>query len=206
MRILVTGTSSGLGKALTETSEHKIFSHNRGTESCDLSGDLNIPDFIPKFKDFLVKNSIQVLVNNAAIYEKKSILDMPLENIELMIRTNLTSPILLTKVAIQHFKNIGGGLIVNINSLAGKNGSPDESIYTATKFGLRGFSNSIRYEVKQYNIKILDVYLGAMNSKMTAHRKDQKSLINPSEVGKIILQAVDEFESFEVSEIEIRRR
>ena len=206
MKILITGSTSGLGKAMSENTQHEIFCHTRDSSDSELSGDLKSPSFIPKFSNFLLKNSIQVLINNAAIYEKKSILDMDVDNIELMIRTNLTTPILLTKFALQHFKNIGGGLIVNINSLAGKNSSPDESIYSATKFGLKGFSNSIRFEVKPYNIKILDIYLGAMNTKMTKHRADQELLIDPDDVSKIILNLIDENKTFEVSEIEIRRK
>ena len=206
MKILITGSSSGLGKAMAENKQHKIFCHTRDSSNSELNGDINSLNFIPKFNDFLLKNAIQVLVNNAAIYEQKSILDMEVENIELMIRTNLTTPILLTKFALQHFKNIGGGLIVNINSLAGKNSSLNESIYSATKFGLKGFSNSIRFEVKPYNIKILDIYLGAMNTKMTIHRADQELLIDPAEVSKIILSMIDENKTFEVSEIEIRRK
>ena len=206
MKILITGSSSGLGKAMAVDNQHEIYCHTRDAKDSELNGDINSPSFIPKFNDFLVKNKIQVLVNNAAIYEKKSILDMEIENIELMIRTNLTTPIVLTKFALQHFKNIGGGTVVNINSLAGKNSSPDESVYSATKFGLRGFSNSIRYEVKPNNIKILDIYLGAMSTKMTVDRVDRDLLINPAEVSKIILSLIADNKTFGVSEIEIRRK
>jgi short-subunit dehydrogenase len=209
MKILVTGCSSGLGKELIKIKKYEMFAHYRRLDNPSVNhlvGDINDKNFSDVFQNFLSSHSINVLINNAAIYRKQSILDMAKKDIELLIDTNLFSPILLSQIAISHFKQIGGGLIVNINSLAGKNGSPGESIYSATKFGLRGFSNSIRYEVREFGVNILDVYLGGMQTRMTDGRSDQDTLIDPREAAETLLKVIEDYESLNLTEMEIRKK
>jgi short-subunit dehydrogenase len=209
MKILVTGCSSGLGRELIYNEKHEMFAHFRKLEKPSVNqlvGDINDEIFIENFRNFLSLHSINVLVNNVAIYDKQPVTEMTRSEVALAINTNLLAPILLTQAAITHFKELGGGLIVNINSLAGKQGSPGESIYTASKFGLRGFSNAIRYEVKDFGIHILDVYLGGMRTRMTKNRSDQDTLIDPNEAAVAILKIVDDYKSLNITELEIRKK
>ena len=149
---------------------------------------------------------INVLINNVGIYKKEPLLDTTREDIELTFKTNLLAPIFLTQLAVSHFKELGGGLVVNINSLAGKSGSPGESIYSASKFGLRGFSNAIRYEVRDFGVYILDVYLGGMKTRMTEDRSDYDTLIDSKEASQTILKLIDEYRSLNITELEIRKK
>jgi len=209
MKILVTGCSSGLGKELIKSEAHEMFGHFRNLENPSLNqlvGDVNDEGFVDDFRNFLSLHSINVLVNNVAIYNKQPLIEMTSEEIALSINSNLISPIFLTQAAVAHFMELGGGLVVNINSLAGKQGSPGESIYSASKFGLRGFSNSIRYEVKDFGIHVLDVYLGGMRTRMTKNRSDQDSLIDPSEAATTILKMIDNYKSLNITELEIRKK
>ena len=209
MKILVTGCSSGLGREMIENDKHEMFGHYRHFDNpsqSQLVGDVNSDSFLGTFSEFISFHSINVLINNVGVYRKQSLIDATREDIQLTIQTNLLAPIFLTQLAVSHFKELGGGLIVNVNSLAGKSGSPGESIYSASKFGLRGFSNAIRYEVKDFGIYILDIYLGGMKTRMTEGRSDYTTLIDPKEASEAILKLIDEYESLNLTELEIRKK
>lgn len=197
MKVLITGASSGLGQCLAG-----VF-HARGHELV-LSGRKALPDLpgarriygdireggtLAEFSGL----NIDIFVNNAAWYPPKGRLeDLTPRDTEAAVRTNLIAP-------IQILQSVGPvKLLVNINSLAGKNPNSLEAVYCATKFGLRGFSESLRAG----GMRTLDVYLGAMRTPMTKWRIDHKSLMNPEDVALSIYQAVfPAVESLRVSEL-----
>jgi short-subunit dehydrogenase len=98
------------------------------------------------------------------------------------------------------------GTIVNINSVAGKNIAPNEAIYSASKHALTGFFKSFRLEAAVRGIRVLDVFLGAMQTRMMAHREDYAKLINPKEAAAAIFQAATTtYKSLQVEELTIGR-
>ena len=114
----------------------------------------------------LKKKDISVLINNAAI----TCPGLPLEELSDkkivdMITLNMIATIKLTRRIYSFFLEKDGGTIININSIVGLEPKKDRTIYCASKFGLRGFSESLRLESKGSNIKIMDVYLSKVKTR-----------------------------------------
>ena len=197
--ILITGCSSGLGQALfNNVWEHDFlnpFGHYR-TEDGDphaLIGDITDSDFPEKLDDHIRKNKIDCFINNAGVYEGD------------IIGTNLGSQIRMLQVVYKYFLEREKGRIININSVAGLYPSANESIYCASKFGLKGFSKSIQLEAVGTGIEITDVYLGGVQTRMTQDRDNYDDLMRPEDIAECIIDLANT-KTFYVNEITLRRR
>lgn len=208
--ILITGCGSGLGNSLVKKSSKypvKIFCHYKSKGPYNsLIGDINDRNFLNNLSEYLLKNNINVYINNAAIYLNKFFIECSDDEIEKLISTNLTSQILILKRVFNFFKQKQSGLIVNINSLAGLYPSAKESIYCASKFGLYGFSKSLQLESIDDKIEIIDVFPGAMKTKMTQDRDNYKSFMNPDDVAETIFNAIVNNQENLINEMIIRRK
>jgi short-subunit dehydrogenase len=148
-RVLITGCSSGLGFHLANKFEdegHFVFRHE-GRKHFDLTN----ADEVEKLSHEANKLEVDVLVNNAAIVCPNILLEEYDDDlINSMIEVNLKAPILLVKSLLANLKGV-----ININSMVGLEVKTPRTLYSATKWGLRGFSNSFKVE---NNIQVLDVY------------------------------------------------
>jgi len=206
--IFITGCGSGLGKTLLEYSKNydcKVFAHYKSSQN-DFSGDITQKDFLNKLPNILFENDIDVFINNAGIYTNDFLVNTPDEQIENIITTNLTSQILITKRVVKYFKTKKTGLILNVNSLAGKIPSAKESIYCASKSGLYSFSKSLQLELLYDNIHIVDLFPGAMKTKMTEYRNNYESLIETKDISEIIFDIIFKHKNIHVNELVIRRK
>ena len=178
--ILITGCSSGLGHALFnkvwEDDNLNPFGHYR-TEDGDphaLIGDITDSDFPEKLDNHIRKNKIDCFINNAGVYEGD------------IIDTNLGSQIRMLQVVYKYFLQKEKGRIININSVAGLYPSANESIYCASKFGLKGFSKSIQLEAVGTGIEVTDVYLGGVRTRMTEDRDNYEDLMRPEDISCLL--------------------
>jgi len=210
--IMITGCGSGLGESLVKRSVHypvSIFPHYRNNyknfESRCIYGDINDPDFLDVLSEKLEQYNIDVFINNAAVYSSGSLIDISDEEIKNTITTNLISQILLLKRVYLYFNKKKFGMIININSLAGINPSKNESIYCASKFGLNGFSKSLQLESIDGKLEIVDVFPGAMKTKMTMGRKNYHLLMDTESVADTIYNIVLN-DDYLVNEVVIRRK
>ena len=148
-KILITGANSGFGFFLSKKFEqygHEIFRHN-GRNHFDLRKNEDLEKLANESIDF----GVNVLINNAAlICPGIQIQDYDFEQINDMISVNLKAPILLAWMLNKKLK-----VIININSMVGLEVKKYRTLYSATKWGLRGFSNSLKLES---NIRCLDIY------------------------------------------------
>lgn len=148
-RVLITGCSSGLGYHLAnkfEAEDHFVFRHE-GRKHFDLTKD----NEVKKLSEEANKLSINVLVNNAAIVCPNITLEKYDDClIDKMIKVNLKAPIILTKAMLNNLE-----AVININSMVGLEVKAPRTLYSATKWGLRGFSNSLK---KESSLSVLDVY------------------------------------------------
>ena len=166
-QILVTGSSSGIGKAITE----KMLAN--GIEVLGFARNHqkfrpNSPNYRPfeidltdsKKLNMLVKNiiiefpTLDGLVSNAGFGEFGGLETFSLPQIARFIDSNLTSHISITSLLLPHFKRKTKGDIIFIGSEASISGSRKGSLYCAAKFGLRGFSQSIRDECSDRNVRV----------------------------------------------------
>lgn len=218
--VCITGSSHGLGRelALEFAKTHEVLLHGR-----DLTALNQVFQQIPDGKAFMVQGDItdtetlryieeeaqardlEILVNNAGMYSNKPAAETTPEELRRIMEVNFYAPVELTKRVLPIFMKKGRGLIVNINSVAGKQGSAGESAYAASKHALRGFFDSLREEVTQYGIRILDVYLGAMKTQMTATRPNHDLLMDPQEAARVIARNCRFYDSLATNEIYLRR-
>ncbi len=182
-RVLVTASSKGLGKAIAYQfilNDYDVILHGRDKEkvrktkellenvsveyrnrTIDIScvvGDLRSDDVIEELYK-VSKDKISVLVNNAAIpCYGLSLDEMDKDQISNSLETNLVVPIKLTRKIYPLLKKQGYGSIININSIVGKEPKKFRSVHSATKWGLKGFSKSLRIEAEENGIKVINVY------------------------------------------------
>ena len=210
--VLITGCGSGLGKTFFESRKkynHNVYPHlreNSITEISSLVGDITDFNFLNKFNLFLEEKQINVFINNAAVYQNKSILDFSNEEISNMININLTQQILVLKEIYKFFKSKNEGLIININSIAGKYPSANESVYSSTKSGLYAFSKSLQLESLDDKIEIIDVFLGGMKTKITENRKNYDSLMETEDISELLYELISNDKNIFINEIVVRKK
>ena len=177
MNILITGASRGIGAAayaLLKSRGHKVAGHStRGSEDL-LAGDLEDPAAPPLIWDKAIERlggRIDALVNNAGIYETADENASDQEWRSAWARTltiNLQSAADLSRLAIRHFRENGGGRIVNIASRAAYRGdSPQHWHYAASKAGMVGMTKSIARGYASEGILCFAVTPGFTVSEMT---------------------------------------
>jgi len=200
--ILITGAGRGLGKCMADSlgaDGHSLVLH-RGFAD----GDLRDPKTTKRLTKLADSHDINILINNAGLYMNRPFAKSKVEDLNRVIATNLLSPIALTLAVWPILRRKPGSLIIFINSVAGKCGSPGELAYCASKFGLKGFVDSLQYDAVRAKIRIVSIYLGAMRTDMTKEKGgDPMMNIDPVEVALIIKDLCKEYKGAEVSEITI---
>lgn len=174
--VLITGSSKGLGTELARvfaSAGWNILLHGRdesdlqavkkellalSIESDIVQGDIREVTTLNALEAAARKHSIDVLINNAGIGLKLPLEKLRDEQIHEMLETNLVATIKLTHRIYRFFVERKAGTIININSMSGKEPHYLRTIYCASKWGLRGFAESLKREAKEHNIHILDVY------------------------------------------------
>jgi 3-oxoacyl-[acyl-carrier protein] reductase len=179
---LVTGASSGLGRAtaislaragadaaLVARSAEELESAKEevsktGSRALTLAVDLASESETAKAVGRTVEalGRIDVLVNAAGTDAPGAVEELDIEGWDRTLDVNLRAPFLLSKAAFPHMREAGGGIIVNISSVAGKKGWANASAYCASKFGLTGFTEALADEGKEHGIRAIVLYPGAM--------------------------------------------
>ena len=141
----------------------------------------------------LIKENPEVsgLVHCAGIGEFDNIENMSLPTIEKLININLLSAIVVTKLLVPKLKSKNEGSLVYIGSEAGLKGSKKGAVYSASKFALRGFAQSIRDETAKNNVSVTIVNPGMIRGRFFDDKnfrpgKNEDNAIKPSDVAKLI--------------------
>ena len=160
--VLVTGASRGIGVTIARELARRggrIAVTARSEEAlrkvADSIGAVAVPADVSSAEDRerLLKTveselgPLDVLVNNAGIESIRAFAEMPEQDIRDIVEVNLVSPMLLTRAALPGMLERGRGHVVNIASVAGKTMTPFNSVYSATKHAMVGWTHSIRFEL-----------------------------------------------------------
>ncbi|MFA7286805.1 MAG: SDR family oxidoreductase [Patescibacteria group bacterium] len=185
--IVITGGSRGLGKGMAQLLASKkntvvICSKNK-TEVEKTAKDINATAFVADvtkesdvkaLADFTVKQfgGIDVWINNAGVWlPHATIEEVDMKRVDGIFAVNVFGTMYGAKTALLQMRKQQCGTVVNIVSTSGLDARPTSSIYAASKWAVRGFTDSIREEYRETNIKILAVYPGGMQTALFDEKK-----------------------------------
>jgi short-subunit dehydrogenase len=212
--LIITGAGSGLGKELAHlfsqkgyhllltgrtiekltTARDEIIAHGGRADILPLDIQ-NADDVSKKVEEISHSYTIWGLVNNAGVGHFGPFVEIDEQHMVEMINTNVLGTLLMTKAILPHLLKIPDGRIMNIISTAGLRGKVNEAVYAASKFAVRGFTESLQKEYEDHSIKINAVYMGGMDTPFWAHSdhiKDLSRFRTPREVAEIIMEQIDQ--------------
>lgn len=214
--IIVTGAGSGLGKEvsllfsqqgyhifLTGRSADKLSSVKTEIEQAGGAADyvvLNVQkesDILKSIEEISKSHRIFGLVNNAGVGHFGPFVKITQQEISEMLQTNVLGTILMTKAVLPLLQEQGEGLLMNIISTAGLRGKVNEAVYAASKFAVRGFTESLQKEYENSPIKIKAVYMGGMDTPFwegSNHIADSSHFRSAKEVAEMIMEQIDQDE------------
>jgi short-subunit dehydrogenase len=161
---LVTGASSGIGKAIAielENSGYRVIGIGRKDIEylkgryikCDIRDSKRL-DY--EIKSLLKNQTIDILINSAGVGIFKPHEEISLDKISELIDINLKAPIILTNILLRELKK-NRGHIINISSIEATRNSRFSALYSATKSGLRAFSLSLFEELRRADVKVTNI-------------------------------------------------
>jgi 3-oxoacyl-[acyl-carrier protein] reductase len=151
---------------------------------------------------------IELLVNNAGIMRTAPIMELSLADWDQTMATNVRALFLTTRTVLPGMRRLGRGTIVNIASLAGKNGFAGGTAYTASKHAVLGFSKSLMMEVRTEGIRAIAICPGSVETALRrggpARRPNADRILQPEDVASMVLAALALPDRALVSELDIR--
>jgi len=225
---VVTGGTQGIGKALTldlagrgaavafcarnHRDVERLVAELRAEGSkalgvpCDVRDEAQVAAFSERvLKEMGVPT---ILINNAGTGRFAPVAEMSLAAWDEVMDTNLRGMFLATRAFLPAMLAKGRGAIVNISSLAGRNGIANGAAYSASKHGVIGFSKSLMLEVRAHGIRVMTICPGSVNTPFfdaeTPFDPNRGRILDPEDVSKVVLDALELPERALVSELDIR--
>lgn len=178
--VVITGGSQGFGKELAKSfisngSKVIISSHEKESlelTAKELSADSFIADVtsiedIKRLAEYVIQKygKIDVWINNAGIQIAPSLVEeVNIEKLHYLFDVNFFGYFYGCQIALTQMKKQNSGVIININSTAGLDGKPEISAYSSSKFAIKGLTESIRKEIKDFNIQVYGIFPGGMQT------------------------------------------
>ena len=225
---VVTGASAGLGAHLARTLTDRgatVFGLARSTDKLEALRDELGSTFHPIACDVREEDAvadafdevhatggrIDVLVNNAGLGQFGPVDELSLEEWDVQMDTNLRGVFLCTREAVPTMREQNddsgfGGHIVNVASIAGLLGNPNLTAYNASKFGLRGFSESLMKEVRDDGIRVTCLYPGSIDTNFfdVAGVEKTDHPLTPEDVADTVLHVLEAPANHLISEVVLR--
>lgn len=150
--------------------------------------------------------SLDTLINNAGVGSFVSVEDMTDDAWHQVIDTNLTGVFYATRASIPHLKRAGGGWIINIASLAGRNYFANAAAYCASKAGLVAFSEAVMLELRNDNIRVSVVMPGSVATEFShpAKHEDESWKLTADDIAEVVMDLLRHPSRSLPSKVEIR--
>lgn len=207
---LVTGGTRGIGRAIVERfaaegatvvftgrSEQSVAEASAGLAgqgavdgyACDVRHYEAVADLFGAVREKFGR--LDILVNNAGVGHFAPVHEITPQTWREVIETNLNGPFYCTHEAAPLMKDSGGGFILNIGSLAGKNPFPGGSAYNASKFGLVGFTEAMMMDLRYDNIRVSSIMPGSVQTEFRPGGADQADWkLDPAQIADTALHLV----------------
>jgi short-subunit dehydrogenase len=218
---LITGASGGLGHAIAravaargaqlvltarraEVLEELAAETGGRALACDLSDRNAVERLVEE------AGSVDVLVANAGIPGSGGILSFSIEEIDRAVEVNLRAPVVLARLLCERMVERGGGHIVFVSSLSGKAATVGSSIYSATKFGVRGFAMGLREDLRPRGVGVSTVFPGFIRDAGMFHDSGARlpsyvGTKTPEDVAAAVVRAIERDRSeIDVAPIPVR--
>jgi short-subunit dehydrogenase len=223
---IITGASTGIGRALAIELSNNYFIYlvsrninnlnktkeiikNKNNDCEIIAADLTNQQSVEKiYNKISNKDNIELLINNAGIAIFKDISNTSINDWDKTINVNLRGSFLMTKLIVDNFKSKKSGKIVFINSGAGLKPFKNSSAYVASKYGLRGFASSLREELREFNVKVISVFPGAVDTPLWDNKNVddlREDMMNVNDLCQTITHSINAPNNCVVEEILIKR-
>lgn len=224
--IIITGASDGIGKQIAiklSCEKPNLFLLGRSTKKLDetknkcrekgsntvkifpfdLTDNLALDNFVTEIN----QEEVDILINCAGIWQKRDETENISDNeIIKIINTNLTSQILLTKKILPNLKKQEEAAIINIVSKSGIVAQKGQSVYSASKWGMRGFTDVLRTDLKETKIRVGAVYQSGTNTKMfekTGEDMPIEKFTDPADLADTVLFMLSRPEKIWLNEVHV---
>ena len=211
---LITGSTTGIGRAIAFAlgrDGHRIGVCARngdavrrtvaelkehGIEAAGCAADVGREDDVTALVREVesVLGPVDVLVNNAGIMIAKPFGELSLEEWDATMATNVRSLYLMTRAVLPGMRKRKSGAVVNVASLAGKNGFVGGTAYSASKHAVMGFSRSLMLEVRQEGIRVLAICPGSVDTDLRKEgprpRPNADRILQPEDVADMVAAAL----------------
>lgn len=221
---IVTGASSGIGidfsKALIEkgatvyglarsTDKLQRVQQELGDQFIPVTMDITKHDDIDQWVEqtFSYENAPDILINNAGLGRFAKVDELPIDEWEAMVQTNLSGTFYMTRQIVPLMKDKDASChIINIASIAGKIGNPQMTGYNASKFGVRGFSEALFKEVRYDGIKVTCFYPGSIATNFFGDKDidTHSNMMQSDEVAQVLVNVLETPDNFLINDITMR--
>ena len=223
---IITGASTGIGQSLSVklSEQYLVYLISRNQDNLNktkqlinaqnneckiIVADISQSESINMiYSQIQHKEKIELLINNAGMGVFKNITDTSIEDWDNTLNTNLRGSFLMTKMIIDDLKSKKNGKIVFISSVAGLQPYKNSTAYVSSKYGLRGFASALREELREFNIKVVTVFPGAVNTPIWDDKNMEelrKDMMNSDDLSQTIVHAINAPNNCVTEEITIRR-
>lgn len=224
--VWITGASSGIGRAAAiefARTGAKVFASGRRAAElerinseldndkisvevypCNVASNTNVDQTVKKI---LANSKIDCLVNNAGITSFKLAEENSINEINDIINTNLLGSIYAIKAVLPQMISNGSGTIINILSVVTKKTFTNSSVYAASKMGLLGYTNALREEVRNHNIKVINVIPGATATTMWSkemRNEFSERMMTSEDIARVLVWAFLQKENLVTEELLLR--
>ncbi len=223
---IITGASTGIGQSLSVklSKQYLVYLISRNQDNLNktkklieaqnneckiIVADISQSESINMiYSQIEHKEKISLLINNAGMGVFKNITDTSIEDWDNTLNTNLRGSFLMTKMVIDDLKSKKNGKVVFISSVAGLQPYKNSTAYVSSKFALRGFASALREELRDFNIKVITVFPGAVNTPIWNDKNMEelrKDMMNSDDLSQTIIHAINAPNNCVTEEITIRR-
>jgi short-subunit dehydrogenase len=200
--VLITGSSSGMGRACASFLAQNGFIVYAGTRDTSKLKDIKHKNLFPIFLDIkdniniqkviekilLKHRKIDILINNAGYGLVSTLEDVTEDEMLKQFDINVFGLLRVSKAVIPSMRKSQSGIIINISSFLGKIGLPLLTMYNSSKYAVEGITDSLRYELKEFNIRVHSIMPGFFDTNFAKEnlQTNEKTFLKSSPYASLV--------------------